>query len=154
MNKKNTLYVILGINDKAPPEDIASAYRMHMTRLRYAGDHDSRNERKLIRHAFEVLSDPEQREKYDQSLRAEATLSNTVIYYSSETRHGNHRTLWLIAVFVLAIAVYLAYPHYFFHHANADTVQAPESARAGRKVSTENGNHFVPAAGRAGQYSY
>lgn len=159
MSKNNTLYAILGIDDKASSDNIASAYEMHMTRLKHAGDHDSRNEKKLIRHAFEVLSDSEQRKKYDQRLKTEAMLSNTVIYYSNETRHGGGGMRWLLAAFVLAITAYLASQHYFPDSSVtvANVAQASGNSDPDKEpmdvVIREAGTGFVPAGDAQGLQS-
>jgi curved DNA-binding protein CbpA len=132
---KNTLYAILGIDDKATLEVIAAAYRVREKRLRYAGDHDSQNELKLVQHAFEILSDPEQREKYDQRLKAEKTLSNTVIYYSSESRQGSHGALKLIVVFALVIVGFMIYQNHFQKHSWVAASSGSMTADSGLSLS-------------------
>lgn len=109
---KNTLYVVLGIDDQTSLEEMAAAYQMHEKRLKHAGDNDAQNELKLIRQAYAVLSDPARRAKYDLSLKLEATQRNKVIYYSDETRQGGNGMLKLAVVCGLVLAAYLAYHYY------------------------------------------
>lgn len=65
---KKTWYDILGVNSKAEPDAIESAFLERRNQLQDKPDPDSRNELKLVQHAYEVLSNPAERAAYDQSI--------------------------------------------------------------------------------------
>lgn len=68
--ERRNLYRILHVQPEAPAEIIAAAYRCLMTKLRHhpdlGGDHETAVR---INQAYAVLSDPAQREAYDESRR-------------------------------------------------------------------------------------
>jgi len=69
-NRRN-FYRILHVQPEAPPEVIKASYRSLMTKLKahpdLGGDHETAV---LINLAYAVLSDPERRRRYDESLRS------------------------------------------------------------------------------------
>jgi DnaJ-class molecular chaperone len=65
---KKNFYKILGVNQKADPEKIKSAYRR--AAKRYHPDVSPKNEEKFkeVQEAYETLSDPEKKAVYDQKV--------------------------------------------------------------------------------------
>ena len=65
---KKNFYKILGVNQKADPEKIKSAYRR--AAKRYHPDISPKNEEKFkeVQEAYETLSDPEKKAVYDQQV--------------------------------------------------------------------------------------
>ena len=109
----NTLYSILGLDDDATLEDITRAYQVRKQKLEHDMDPDSQNEMKLAQQAFSILSNPTQREKYDQELKERAARDNTVIYHTSETgQEGSGKAVRLLLLFAAIAIGYLAYQHY------------------------------------------
>jgi len=70
MKNRRNYYRILHVQPEAPLEVIKASYRCMMIKLRrhpdLGGDHETAV---LINQAYAVLSDPEKRKQYDQSLR-------------------------------------------------------------------------------------
>lgn len=69
---KKTLYEILEVAPDANPDAIRESYRRTLAReeaARKPGDEDAENRLKFIKHAYGVLSDPNQRAAYDASLK-------------------------------------------------------------------------------------
>jgi DnaJ-class molecular chaperone len=72
--ERRNLYRILYVQPEAPAAVIKASYRALMSTLRIhpdlGGDHE---QAARINHAYEVLSDPQRRKAYDQSLRRPRT---------------------------------------------------------------------------------
>jgi len=70
-HERRNHYRILHVQPEAPPEVIKSSWRALMSRLHpdRGGDHEHAA---LLNAAYAVLSDPEQRRRYDQTLRRPA----------------------------------------------------------------------------------
>jgi curved DNA-binding protein CbpA len=123
---KNTLYDVLGITDKAPPEEVMEAYHALKEELQDAADPESQNRMKLVRQAYVILSDPMQREKYDQSIKFDALKSNTVIQYEPRDEGSGWAMKLLLAAAIVAVG-YFGYQRYF--QASPQMVaSAPQSA--------------------------
>jgi curved DNA-binding protein CbpA len=65
-----TLYNLFGVQKDATPEAIKEAYVKHAARLRSSG---ATAEAQVLKQAFEVLSDPRLRARYDQQLHGAGT---------------------------------------------------------------------------------
>lgn len=75
-DEKPTLYAMLGVRPEAAPDEIKSAYR-RMARQWHPDvckESDAAEQFKLIARAYQVLSDPLQRRKYDAGRMLEASL--------------------------------------------------------------------------------
>lgn len=70
-----TLYNLFGLQKDATPEAIKEAYVKHAARLRTAG---AAAEAQVLKQAYEVLSDPKLRARYDQQMHAAATTGSSV----------------------------------------------------------------------------
>ena len=84
MSKKD-YYDVLGVPRNAPPEEIKKAYRQAALKYhpdRNAGDKASEEQFKLASEAYEVLSDPEKRDRYDRY--GEAGLSGTGFHHFTD----------------------------------------------------------------------
>lgn len=72
-----TLYAVLAIKPAATPEEVKSAYR-RMAKIWHPdvnrGDSDAPEQFKIINHAYQVLSDPISRKKYEAGLAFDASL--------------------------------------------------------------------------------
>ncbi len=64
---KKTLYQILGVDPKAPKQDIEAAYNARVDELKFATLQDP-NKLKMLQQSKEILSDPVQRATYDASI--------------------------------------------------------------------------------------
>jgi len=108
---KRTLYDVLQVDKQASPEHIAAACRAQKEKLGTAADHDSQNELKLVQEAFAILSDPQQRSRYDQRLNTEISHKNSVIFYSKTSSTGRlgTRLFFLLIIFIAGIAAYQRY---------------------------------------------
>ena len=64
----NNYYQILGVNRNSSPEEIREAYRLYASKFhpdKHQGDKFFEEKFKEIKEAYDILSDPEQRRKYD-----------------------------------------------------------------------------------------
>lgn len=77
---KKTLYDVLQVSSKAEPEMIETAFRIRSEKLGDAVDPDAQNELRLVRQAYEILSHPDKRAMYDQSLLSVIVRSRAVAY--------------------------------------------------------------------------
>lgn len=70
MAEKQSLYELLGLTDKASPEDIRDAFESRRRALeREPEGEERRNRLNFLQHARDVLGDPRQRALYDRSRR-------------------------------------------------------------------------------------
>jgi Tfp pilus assembly protein FimV len=100
MNHPSDHYKTLGVARDAPPEAVRAAYRRraqkyHPDRYKGGGDADATMAR--INRAYEVLSDPEHRIKYDASIAPAAAVG--VAMESAEKRS------WLLLWAVISFTV-------------------------------------------------
>lgn len=110
---KKTLYQLLGVQADASPEEIASAYKAAGERLAEAGN-DDRNQKIILREAFQVLSHPQRRAAYDASL---AIPRADLDAYQREEGHerGTRRTsrsvplTWFVASLAVMMLVFWWY---------------------------------------------
>ena len=91
---KETLYDVLGVPRDAADRDIARAYRRVKAELESDRTAPDPRRTALLREAYEVLSDPQRRDAYDESLRGPKFLGIP----------GGHapRRRWAIAIGVIA----------------------------------------------------
>jgi curved DNA-binding protein CbpA len=74
MNNRRNFYRILHVQPEAPLEIIKASYRSLMTKLKMHPDLGGDNESAaLINQAYAVLSDPQKRRQYDESLQTRRT---------------------------------------------------------------------------------
>jgi curved DNA-binding protein CbpA len=66
------LYEIVGVPRNAQANDVKDAYEARLRDMANRHDPEAQAERALLRSAFDVLFDPNQRARYDQRLRDEA----------------------------------------------------------------------------------
>lgn len=71
---KQTLYDVLGLNRDATPRDIARCYRKLSDEMQSEASAPNPRRAALIREAYEVLSDPQRRAAYDESLKGPSFL--------------------------------------------------------------------------------
>ncbi len=124
---RSTLYEVLGVSEEASREEIAVAYQVRHDALHAASGPDSQADLKLLQEAHAILSDPVERMKYDQRLKAEAARNNRAVYYE-EASGGSG---WLVKAFLLvalAAGGYFAYSHYVHGKAQAPADGAAASA--------------------------
>lgn len=69
---KSTLYEIIGVPRNAHANDVKDAYEARLRDMASRHDPEAQAERALLRGAFDVLFDPDQRAHYDRRLRTEA----------------------------------------------------------------------------------
>lgn len=96
-----TLYQLLGLPRSAKPEEIKEAYVKNAARLRDSG---ATGEAEVLKQAYEVLSDPRLRARYDQQAYV---VGGEVASADPEERHWLRS--WrgaLLAVIVFSIAFY------------------------------------------------
>lgn len=125
---KTSLYDILRITDGASPEEIATAYQTRKNSLQNAVDHESQNELKLVQLAFETLSNPSQRTRYDQSFNAQAANNDLVIHASDESGSGaTGGTIKLIIAISIAVTSYVLYQKGLAGHPGSDAIAHPPS---------------------------
>ena len=118
MAEKQSLYELLGLTDKASPEDIQGAFESQRQALEQDPNaEDRRNRLTFLQHARDVLSDPRQRALYDRRNRDQQA---TVVHQSKPAR-----SLWPVLAMVLMAAA--AYPtwRYITADRHAPSVQAP-----------------------------
>jgi len=72
MAGKKTLYEVLGVPRNAHANDVKDAYDARLRDMANRHDPEAQAERALLRGAFDVLFDPDQRARYDRRLRDEA----------------------------------------------------------------------------------
>lgn len=72
---KKTFYDFLQVSKSADQNIIDSAYEILLKKYESKHDQESRNQLQFIRHAYETLSNPEQRRIYDQKLNSEEYLT-------------------------------------------------------------------------------
>ncbi len=122
---KSTLYGILQIGEKASQEEIAAAYHVRKNHLANAGDQESQNESTLVQQAFEILSDQNQRARYDRRLSAEAAADVREPIAMDEAGHGGLGK-WLLLL-VIVVAAYMAYQKlYVGRHASGTATPAAQ----------------------------
>lgn len=98
-----TLYAVLGVDPKVSPEDLRAAYR---TRARQSHPDltqapDSGQSMARLNDAWRVLSDPDQRRLYDQTLRLGARTIQQVDVFSPQpppTSARSRRDAWVAGV--------------------------------------------------------
>lgn len=67
MAGKQSLYELLGLTDKASPQDIRDAFEARRREVEASPDGEERRNRlSFLRHALDVLGDPRQRALYDR----------------------------------------------------------------------------------------
>lgn len=108
---KRSLYDVLGITDESDTGEIESAYQDKAAGLEEAGDHESQSQLKLLQQARDILSDPDQRAKYDKQLKLDKLKQTSAIQYEEKKKEGSLMPLLLIAL-VLSSVVYFGYRHY------------------------------------------
>ena len=108
---KRSLYDVLGVDDKADVEAVENAYQVKAVELKRAFDDESQNDLKLLEHARTILSDPEQRAKYDKQLKLDKLKRTSAIQHEEKKKEGSLMPLLLIAL-VLSGMVYFGYRHY------------------------------------------
>ena len=108
MPEKQNLYDILGLPGSASAAEIERAFALHRKILESdTGIEDRRNRLAFIRHARDVLSDPQQRARYDLQLHRQAALviGENALPISSRLR-------WIVLL-VLAVGLAWAWHHYY-----------------------------------------
>lgn len=96
--KESTYYDILQVARDASPEVIASAYRTIMTKLKKHPDLGGRtDEAAVINEAYETLSDPSRRARYDEGLggagRDSGSENSSEVERRRVPRHGADATV-------------------------------------------------------------
>lgn len=135
---KKTLYDSLHVPSNASAELIELAYQVRKKRLKDATDHESQNELKFVQEAFAILSDRQQRARYDQSLDSQTPNDDSAIYASNEEVEGSNYsgTMKLLVLATIAVACFLAYQLFI-----------KESRKTGasvRETSTQEKNPKLP----------
>ncbi|MDZ4254381.1 MAG: trypsin-like peptidase domain-containing protein [Sulfuritalea sp.] len=120
MAEKQSLYELLGLSDKASPEDIRQAFENRRLALEQEPDgEEKRNRLAILRDAHSVLNDRRQRAGYDRRQRDRRQAAAAV--------SPPARSRWpAFAVLVLIGAAYPVWRH-FTASAPAVLAQAPES---------------------------
>lgn len=96
---KQTFYEVLGVAADASPSEIEAAWRKALAAD--TADAEARNRIVFARHAFETLSDPQARQRYDESLQS-PTLQ---VFETVETVPARSSSLKGIGLFLLAAGV-------------------------------------------------
>lgn len=96
---KSTVYDILRVGEKASSDEISAAYQERRLQLVNVGDQESQNELKLVQHAFEILSDKNQRTRYDQRQYSQGNAGKDQSMLS--TNMGNSGIAWLFIIAIL-----------------------------------------------------
>lgn len=103
MAEKQSLYELLGLTDKASPQDIRDAFETRRRELEAEPDGEERRNRlSFLQHARDVLGDPRQRALYDRRSRDQ----RAAVAVAPKPR----RSLWpVFAMLLLAGAVWPAW---------------------------------------------
>lgn len=107
MSRSASHYKTLGIPRDASAEDVRAAYRRMARRYhpdRYEGRGDSSETMARINNAYQVLSDPQGRAAYDESLKPPARNPTAGSGIGRRVRTARHRP-WLLLWFVLSVVV-------------------------------------------------
>ncbi|ADE11112.1 J domain-containing protein [Sideroxydans lithotrophicus] len=141
---KKTLYDILRVDNNASSERIDAAYLTQKKILQNAADQESQNDLKLVQHAYLVLSDRGQRDKYDQSLKRQIARDNSLIYYSDAytDRSWPTRFLFLIAI---AAAVFFAFQHVNKSNAGTPYSLVPHDSNTPTATAATPATYVEPA---------
>lgn len=100
MTQKQSLYELLGLSDKASPEEVQRAFEDRRRAAEHEPDHEERRNRlAILQHAHEVLNDRRQRATYDRRQRDRR---------QTTTPRPPRRAGWLAVIALLVAAV--AYP--------------------------------------------
>ncbi|WP_187360073.1 trypsin-like peptidase domain-containing protein [Chitinolyticbacter meiyuanensis] len=95
---KKTLYDLLGVPATATQAEIEAQYRGRLEELaQHSADPDVENQRKFIRHAFDTLSNPTLRARYDQRLATPAPVSVSPADDGLADEAPDRRWIWLLA---------------------------------------------------------
>lgn len=116
---KASLYELLGLDSEASTDDIRLAFEARRFALEQIPNmEDRRNQLSFLRHAFDVLSNPNSRANYDQQNRAIATIR---VY-----EHSPSRSLWFwIALLVFIGVAYQAWQIFAVNKSDAGTPLQP-----------------------------
>lgn len=122
----------------ASPELIDLAYQVRKRTLEDATDHESQNELKLLQQTIAILSDQQQRARYDHSLDSTTSDNGSAIHDRNDGVEKNDYSAtikWLVLA-AIAIACFLAYQH--FNKENKKT------GAGVRETSTQEENPKLP----------
>lgn len=128
----NSLYDILEVSPTASPETIDASFKRLKNAFAPAaanGDEDATNRLIALKEAFNTLSDPARRRRYDDSLAVRASTSDG-------TSHGSSGMLRWIVVLLLVGAVIFGYQR---HRTEQERLrlQAEQTAAAARLAEIE-----------------
>lgn len=122
---KRSLYDVLGVDGESSTSDIESAYQAKSVELKGAFDEESLNEMKLLEHAHTVLTDPEQRLKYNKQLKLEKLMQSSAIQQREEKKKEGGLMPLLLIVLVMSVGLFFGYRHYAREHTAQQHSAAP-----------------------------
>ena len=113
---KKSLYQMLEVEPAAGEAEIAAAYNLTLARLQPAlriGDSDAVNSARMLKDGFAVLSSPERRAKYDETLAIESNAaSGTSSVWVDEGKWRRQRsTVTAFMILIVSVAAAVAYFH-------------------------------------------
>lgn len=137
---KKTFYDVLQVSKLADKEVIEVAYQQLLQKFQAEGSQDSQNQVKFIQHAYEVLSNPEKKAIYDNSLKDQ---ENPLQAVSSQYRSDfddisdgwwkSPKVTWIIVASVVLIGFSL----FARHTGEKNKVEIVKESEATKRQSNE-----------------